>query len=98
MDVSKVRAEVTVLLPHALRKRTGNRGAVAVAGDSVAEVVTALDDAYPGMRFHLCYETGELRPYVNIFVDGENVRYLQGLQTPVAQGARLHVIESVAGG
>jgi molybdopterin converting factor small subunit len=50
------------------------------------------------MRFHLCYETGELRPYVNIFVDGENVRYLQGLQTPVAPGARLHVIESVAGG
>jgi len=98
MDVSKVCAEVTVLLPHALRKRTGNRGAVAVAGDNVAEIVAALDDAYPGMRFHLCYETGELRPYVNIFVDGENVRYLQGLQTSVAPGARLHVIESVAGG
>jgi len=64
----------------------------------VREVVASLDSTFPGLRFNLCYETGELRPFVNIYVNGRNVRALQGLETPVPMGATLHILPSVAGG
>ena len=91
-------ATVTVLLPRALAGRAGNRTRVAVAGRTVREVVDALEVAHPGMRFELCYETGELRAYVNIFLERENIRYLQGLDTPVPAGAAVYILQSVAGG
>ena len=50
------------------------------------------------MAFRLCYETGELRTFVNVFLDGRNIRYLQGLETPVPDGATLHILPSVPGG
>lgn len=89
---------VTVRLPGALLARTGGQGVVAVAGGTVREVIAALDERYPGLRFNLCHETGELRPFVNIFLGGEHIRYLQGLDTPLPPGATLHVFPSVAGG
>lgn len=89
---------MTVLLPSALAERTGNRTTVAVAGGTVREVIEALDAAYPGLRFNLCHETGELRPFVNVFVDGRNVRFASTLDTPVAPGSVVHIIHSVAGG
>jgi molybdopterin converting factor small subunit len=87
-----------VFLPGALRERAGGAGRVAVAGATVAELIAALEEAHPGLRFSLCYETGELRPFVNIFVNGTNVRYLAGLETAVPVGARVYILPSVAGG
>jgi molybdopterin synthase sulfur carrier subunit len=81
-----------------LRARAGHRARVTVAGATVREVIDALEAAAPGLRFNLCYETGELRPFVNIFLGKVNIRYLDGLDTPVAAGATLHVLHSVAGG
>jgi molybdopterin synthase sulfur carrier subunit len=98
MDLPAVAPAVTVLIPGALRPRTGDRGRVTVAGRTVREIVEALDRDYPGLRFNLCHETGELRPYVNIFLGGENIRYLQELDTRVPSGATLHILQSVAGG
>lgn len=89
---------VAVTIPAVLRTRTGNRAVVRVAGRDVREVIEALDRDYPGLRFNLCYETGELREYVNIFVGGENVRYLNDLETPVTSGTTIHILQSVAGG
>lgn len=89
---------VTVCLPPALRGRAQNRRQVWVPPGTVRQVIAALDRAYPGLAFHLCHETGELRPYVNLFVGPENVRFLQGLETPVPAGATMHVLHSVAGG
>jgi molybdopterin synthase sulfur carrier subunit len=71
---------------------------VQVTGETVREVIDALERAHPGIRFHICHETGELRPYVNVFVEKEDVRFLQGLHTPVPPGATIHIIHSVAGG
>lgn len=71
---------------------------MAVGGSNVREVIDGLEREYPGLRFNLCYETGELRPFVNIFLEQENVRYLSGLDTPVHPGATIHIIHSVAGG
>ncbi len=98
MNVPDVMPIVTVSFPDALRTRVGNRRTVAAAGLTVREIINALDRDFPGLRFNLCYETGELRPYVNIFVGRENIRYLQGLETAVTTGVTLHILQSVAGG
>lgn len=96
--MEKTVAGVSVLLPSVLRGRAGGASAVSATGATVAELIAALEEQYPGLRFNLCYETGELRPFVNIFVDGENIRYLRGLATPVRAGAHVHILPSVAGG
>jgi molybdopterin synthase sulfur carrier subunit len=89
---------VTVFLPGMLRAKAGNRSSVMVHGHTIREVIDALELAHPGLRFNLCYESGELRPFVNIFLARENIRYLQGLETPVPPGAHLYILPSVAGG
>ena len=88
----------TVKLPQLLRQKAGNRKSVTVFGSTIHEIIDALDHDYPGLRFNLCHETGELRPYVNIFLDGENIRFMQGLDTPVRTGATIYILQSVAGG
>ncbi|HET8908486.1 MAG TPA: ubiquitin-like small modifier protein 1 [Ktedonobacterales bacterium] len=98
MDSSATSQAVTVLLPGALTEQTGGASTVRVGGETVREVIRALEAAWPGMEYRLCFETGELRTFVNIFVNGRNVRYLQGLETPVPVGATLHILPSVAGG
>ncbi|HEV2237091.1 MAG TPA: MoaD/ThiS family protein [Ktedonobacterales bacterium] len=98
METTVIPHPVTVTLPSVLRYRAGNRARVQVSGTTVREVIEALDELAPGMRFHVCHETGELRPYVNIFLGAENIRYLHGLDTPVPSGATLHILHSVAGG
>jgi sulfur-carrier protein len=89
---------VQVRIPGALLARTGHRGAVDASGQTVREIISSLDQAYPGLRFNICHETGELRPFVNIFLGNEDVRYMQGLDTPVTPGATIHIFHSVAGG
>jgi sulfur-carrier protein len=91
-------SSITVSLPGALRAKIGNRASVTVVGDTVREIIDALERDFPGLRFNLCYETGELRPYVNVFLNRANIRYLQGLDTPVSTGANMHILQAVAGG
>ena len=98
MEGSAVSPAVTVLLPGALLEQTGGARTVQVTGGTVREVIAALEASWPGMAFRLCYETGELRVFVNVFLNGRNIRYLQGLETPVPTGATLHILPSVAGG
>ncbi len=87
-----------VHLPGPLRGRAGRRASVSAHGATVREVIDDLERQFPGMRFHLCEEAGVLRPFVNIFVGSDNVRDLQGLETPVPDGASVYVLHSVAGG
>lgn len=91
-------SSITISLPGALRAKIGNRDSVTVTGSTVREVIDALEQDFPGLRFNLCYETGDLRPYVNIFLNRANIRYLQGLNTPIPPGARMYILQSVAGG
>ena len=98
MNTSAVSTAVTVLLPGALTEQAGGVRTLQVMGGTVREVVRALDAAGPGMAFRLCFETGELRTFVNVYVNGRNIRYLDGLDTPVPAGATLHILPSVAGG
>lgn len=89
---------VLVHLPSQLRERTRMQSTAEVVGGSVRELILALDQTFPGLRFNICTEDGELRTFVNIFVDGRNVRYSSGLDTPVAAGSVVHILHSVAGG
>lgn len=98
MDIPATIPHALVILPHALREKAGNQRSVGVSGHTVREIIAALDRDYPGLGYNLCHETGELRPYVNVFLDRENIRYLQGLDTPVRHGATIHILQSVAGG
>ena len=98
MGTQKIPPVTTIILPQILRSTTGNRKVVTVSGSTIRALIDALDGDYPGIKFHLCYETGELRTFVNLFLDGKNIRYLQGLDTPVHENATIHIFPSVAGG
>lgn len=89
---------VMVKLPSQLYERAGGQRVIAAPAGTVREVIEALEERAPGLRFHLCEETGELRSYVNVFLDGVNVRNLSGLATTVPAGATLMIFPSVAGG
>lgn len=89
---------VIVYFPSVLRAKVGQQASVTVQGNTVREVIDALENDFPGLRFHLCYETGELRPFVNIYVQRINIRALQGLDTLVPSGAQVRILPSVAGG
>jgi len=95
---SRVATGVTVHLPAALGLPAIDHRELSVSGDTVAEVIDALEEAHPGMRFALCLETGALRPFVNVYVNGVHIRYRQGLETPTPDGTAIHIFQSVAGG
>ena len=89
---------VHVRIPTQLRTLSGGASEVAVNGTTVAEVLKALDAAHPGFSERLFSEDGKLRRFVNVFVADEDIRFLQGLETPVAPGATVSIIPAVAGG
>ena len=89
---------VTVRVPTQLRSLTGGSGEVVVDGATVGEVLMALDVAHPGIGGRLFDEGGKLRRFVNVFVADEDVRFLDGLATPVAEGATMSIVPAVAGG
>ena len=89
---------VTVRVPTQLRPLTGGAGEIAVAGATVGEALRALDAAHPGLAERIFDESGELRRFVNVFVADEDVRFLEGLATPVVDGQIVSVLPAVAGG
>ncbi len=90
---------ITVRIPTPLRKLTNEQATVSIEGDkSLAQVIDALEAQHPGMKERICDETGELRRFVNIYVNGEDVRFLSHLETKVEAGAEVSIVPSVAGG
>jgi len=90
---------VTVRIPAPLRKVTGEREVVtADDGGSLLETISRLDQEYPGLKERICDESGELRRFVNIYINGEDVRFLSGLQTTVKAGDEVSIVPAVAGG
>ena len=89
---------VTVRIPTTLRTLTGGASEVAVEAATVGEVLSALDASHPGFRDRLLDDDGKLRRFVNVFVSDDDVRFLQGLDTPVPAGETVSIIPAVAGG
>jgi sulfur-carrier protein len=89
---------VTVRVPTQLRTLTGGAGEVGAEGATIGEVLKALDTGHPGFADRIFDDTGGLRRFVNVFLDDEDVRFLDGLDTPVAPGQTVSIIPAVAGG
>ena len=89
---------VNVRIPTTLRTLTGGASEVAVEGSTVGEVLAALDASHPGFRDRLLDDDGKLRRFVNVFVSDDDVRFLQGLDTPVPAGETVAIVPAVAGG
>ena len=89
---------VKVLLPTALRAYANNQDTVAVEGKKLGDVVRNLIAGYPQLRAHLLDDTGNVRNFVNVYLNDEDIRYLQKEQTPVSAGDTISIIPSVAGG
>jgi len=89
---------VTVKIPTPLRNLTGDLSEVNAGSDSISALVEELEGVYPGMRERLLDEGGELRRFVNLFVHGEDIRFLEGLQTAIGEGDEISIVPAVAGG
>ena len=88
----------TVRIPTTLRPMAGGKSEVEVEGTTVGEVLKALDAAHPGFADRLLDDDGNLRKFVNVFVADDDVRFMDGLETPVPDGETVAIIPAVAGG
>jgi molybdopterin converting factor small subunit len=89
---------VTIRIPTQLRELSGGASEVEIEGGTVKELLTGLDAAHPGFAGRLYDDTGGLRRFVNIFVADEDIRFLDGIDTPVPDGQTISIIPAVAGG
>jgi molybdopterin synthase sulfur carrier subunit len=88
----------TVRVPAQLRSLTHGDGEVQAPGTTVSELIDNLDNNFSGIGARLRDETGQLRRFVNIYVNDEDIRFLDGLQTKLTESARVSIIPAVAGG
>jgi MoaD family protein len=89
---------VTVKIPTQLRAAAEGESETRVDGTTVAEVLEHLYERHAELRDRISDETGSLRRFVNVYVGGEDIRFLDGLQTPVADGGEVTILPAVAGG
>lgn len=89
---------ISVLIPAPLRRYTGGESKVSAAGTTVGELLDDLESAYPGLRERIVEQDGQIRRFVNVFVNGNNVRNLQGVETPLAPGDEVGIVPAMAGG
>jgi molybdopterin synthase sulfur carrier subunit len=89
---------VEIKLPTVLRAQADGRVTVSVDGATVGEVFTSLVERYPGLRGNLLDDSGSLHKFVNVYKDDDDIRYLDGLDTKLADGDVLSILPAVAGG
>ena len=89
---------ITVRIPQPLRGLTGNLSTVDASGSDLSGCIANLEAAYPGMQQRLMDETGQLRRFVNVYVNGDDVRFLDGLGTALKDGDEVSIVPAVAGG
>lgn len=88
----------TVLIPTPLRRLTGGQARVDVPGATVEQVVNNLEAAYPGIGERLRDGDGSIKRFINVFVNEDEIRTLQGVDTPVAAGDKISIVPAMAGG
>lgn len=87
-----------VRIPAPLRRLTKDQAVVDVEGATVFDVIVDLEKKYPGLKERLCDETGQIRRFINVFVNGEDIRFKDGAKTAVPAGAEVSVVPAIAGG
>lgn len=89
---------IKVRIPTPLRPLTKNQGEVEVAGANIAEIIENLNSSYSGLKDRLCDDKGELRRFVNIYVNEEDIRFLKGRDTVLKDGDEVSIVPAIAGG
>ena len=89
---------ITVRIPTPLRNLTNNKGEVESGGSNVAELIDNLEKDYPGLKARLYDEQGQLRRFVNIYLNEEDIRFLKGPETELKDGDVVSIIPAIAGG
>ena len=89
---------VKVRIPSPLRGLTNDLDVVAAEGGTLGACIEGLESAYPGIKDRICDDTGEIRRFVNVFVNGDDVRFLSGLETQLNPGDEVSIVPAVAGG
>ncbi|HWV46831.1 MAG TPA: MoaD/ThiS family protein [Nitrospira sp.] len=89
---------IKVRIPTPLRPLTKGQGEVEANAGSVVEMIEALNSTHPGIKDRLCDETGELRRFVNIYVNEEDIRFLKGKDTSLKDGDEVSIVPAIAGG
>ncbi|MBD2595747.1 molybdopterin synthase sulfur carrier subunit [Nostoc sp. MBR 210] len=89
---------VTVLIPTALQKFTNSQATIECTGSSIAELFNSLEKHCPGIKERLCDEHGQPRRFLNLYVNSEDIRFLDGTATPLKDGDEVSIVPAVAGG
>jgi molybdopterin synthase sulfur carrier subunit len=89
---------VKVLIPTALQKFTSDRATIECEGNSITELLDELEANCPGVKARLCDESGQLRRFLNFYVNDEDIRFLEGTGTPLKDGDQVSIVPAVAGG
>ena len=89
---------ITVRIPTPLRRVTNGVDKVTVEGSNLKEIIGSLDSQYPGIKARICDDKGDLRNFVNVYLNGEDVRFLEGLETSTKTGDEVSIVPAVAGG
>lgn len=89
---------VLVRIPTPLQKFTQNQSEVHVEGATVSEIIGRLDEHFPGVRERLCDDQGAVRKFINLYLNDEDIRFMDGEQTEVEDGDELAIIPAIAGG
>jgi len=89
---------VKVLIPTPLQKFTDNQASLSCDGGNIVELLDSLESSFPGIKARLCDEQGELRRFVNFYVNSEDIRFLDGKDTALKDGDEVSIVPAVAGG
>ncbi|OFV90190.1 MAG: molybdopterin synthase sulfur carrier subunit [Acidobacteria bacterium RBG_16_68_9] len=89
---------VHVRIPTPLRRFTGGAEEVAAAGGTVGHIVNDLERQFPGIKERLCDDDGKVRRFVNLYVNGDDIRFLNNLDTDVKDGDEVSIVPAIAGG
>ncbi len=89
---------VKVRVPTPLRKFTQGADEVSAQGNNVKAIVEDLEKSFPGIKERICDETGKVRRFVNVYVNGDDIRFLQNLETSLKEGDSVSIVPAIAGG
>ena len=89
---------ISIRIPTPLRKLTGEQEVVQADGSTVGELLSSLDASFPGLKDRICDEQGNVRRFVNVYVNDEDIRFLEEQATAVREGDELSIVPAIAGG
>lgn len=87
-----------VRIPTPLRKLTNGLEEVSAAGATIGDLITSLEQQYPGLKERICDDSGKVRRFVNIFANDEDIRFLKNLETPIKDTDEVSIVPAIAGG